>query len=70
MQEVIGSGLGKLENKTRGAARNTWLRFLVLVINSFGRRKKKKKEENKEKNIASPIRNHPASLLDIFTKAE
>ena len=35
MQEVIGSGLGKLENKTRGAARNTWLRFLVLVINSF-----------------------------------
>ena len=31
---------------------------------------KTKEEENKEKNIASPIRNHPASLHDIFTKAE
>ena len=35
MQEVIGSGAGKLENKPRGVARNTWSGFPVSVINSF-----------------------------------
>ena len=35
MQEVIGSGPGKLENKPKGVARNTWSRFPVSVINSF-----------------------------------
>ena len=34
-QELIDSGLGKLENKPRGVARNTWSWFPVSVINSF-----------------------------------
>ena len=29
MQDVIGSSPGKLENKPRGVARNTWSRFPV-----------------------------------------
>ena len=32
---MIGSGPGKLENKPKGVARNTWSRFPVSVINSF-----------------------------------
>ena len=32
---MIGSGPGKLENKPRGVARNTWSRFPVSVINSY-----------------------------------
>ena len=35
MQELIDSGLGKLENKPRGVTRNAWSRFPVSVINSF-----------------------------------
>ena len=35
MQELIDSGLSKLENKPRGVARNAWSRFPVSVINSF-----------------------------------
>ena len=32
---MIGNGPGKLENKPREVARNTWSRFLLSVINAF-----------------------------------